>query len=75
MSAILTLDNRSARKIDDENVPKNLNIYFLPLNTIDRHQTAEMGMIARHKVGHESNHLRSLLEMFDAPGGCEHAAK
>lgn len=73
--AILLLDNCSAHKIDEKYVPKNLHILFLPPNVTNRHQPADMGMIAGTKVGYKALYLRALLEIFDAPGGCEHAAE
>ena len=74
-NAILMLDSYFAHKIDEKHVPKNLNIRFLTPNATNRHQPADMGIIAGTKVGNKSHYLRSLLEIFDAPGDCEHAAE
>lgn len=41
----------------------------------DKYAPANMGMIARTKVGYKSHYLYSLLEIFDAPGGYKHAAE
>ena len=75
VNAILLLDNCSAHKIDEKLLPRNLHILFLPHNVTNRHQPADMGMIAGLKVGYKSLYLRTLLEIFDAPGGYEHAAE
>ena len=75
VNAILILDNCTAHKIDEKYLPKHLHILFLPPNVTNRHQPADMGMIAATKVGYKSLYLRTLLEIFDAPGGFEHAAE
>ena len=74
--AILILDNCSAHKIKGSNrLPKKLFIIFLPPNVTNRHQPADMGMIAVLKIGYRMNFLHQLLYIFDAPGGYEAAAK
>ena len=69
--ALLLLDNCSAHKINMELLPDWLKIVFLPPNVTNRHQPADMGMIASLKIGYKINMLTQLLEIFDKEGGCK----
>jgi len=77
VNAILILDtNCPALSVGKSKIPSHLTIKFLPPNVTSQHQPADMGMIAAAlKVGYKSLYLRNLLDIFDAPGGYEHAAK
>ena len=52
-----------------------LKIVFLPPNVTNKHQPADMGMIASLKVGYKTKILMQLLEVFDKEGGYEEAAR
>ena len=75
VNAILILDNCSAHKFDMSMIPVKLTILFLPPNVTNRHQPADMGMIAGLKAGYKSLYLHTLLGIFDTPGGYEKAAE
>ena len=73
-ACILILDNCSAHDVDKNSVPKYLIIIFLPPNVTNRHQPADMGMIASVKVGYRIIMLNELLSIFDSEGGYKEAA-
>ena len=75
VNAILILDDCTAHKIDMSKIPKHLTIKFLPPNVTNRHQPADMGMISSLKAGYKALFLRTLLGIFDTPGGYEIAAE
>jgi DDE superfamily endonuclease len=72
---IMLLDNCSAHKIEESILPPWLHILFLPPNVTNKHQPADMGMIAALKAGYKTKMLSGLLDLFDAPGGYEAAAE
>lgn len=74
---ILLLDNCSAHDIDETKIPNkfiNIIVYFIP-NLTNKHQPASMGMIASLKVGYQIDMLGKLLQIFDANGRYEDAAR
>ena len=70
----MLLDNCTAHYIDKHLYPYLLIILFLPPNVTNRHQPADMGMIAAIKVGYRVNLLGILLALFDVEGGYAAAA-
>ena len=73
--AILLLDNCPAHNVDMTQLPSWLDMIFLPPNMTSNYQPADMGMIASLKMGYKTIMLTKLLEIFDAEGGYEAAAK
>ena len=71
---ILILDNCTAHKIDVSHISDRIIIVFLPKNVTNKHQPADMGMIASLKVGYRVIMLGKLLDVFDQEGGYEKAA-
>ena len=74
VNTILILDNCTVHDIDQSRLPNRLFIKFFPLNVTNRHQPADMGMIAALKAGYKSLYQKKLLAIFDAPQGFECAA-
>ena len=63
---LLLLDNFSTHKgLDKNRLPEKIVIIFFPTNVNNRHQLADMGIIAAMKVGYRAHMLSILLELFD----------
>lgn len=75
---ILLLDNCTAHNMDLDKIKQRyggkLIIFFFPLNVTNKHQPADMGMIAAMKVGYRIIMLTKLLDIFEVDGGYEKAA-
>ena len=67
VNAILILENCTAHDIDQSRLPVHLLIKLFPPNITNRHQPADIGMIAALKAGYKYLYLRELLAIFDAP--------
>jgi hypothetical protein len=73
--AILLLDNFSGQtNLDKSSLPRNLEIMYFPENVTNKHQPADMGIIASLKVGYKISMLEMFLAIFDVEGGYENAA-
>ena len=68
-NAVLILDNYLAHNIDMPNFSPCLTINFLPRYVMNKHQPADMGVIAVLKVGYKSLLLQTFLGGFATTGG------
>ena len=72
---LLLLDNASVQtNLDLSLLPANLHMMYFPPNVTNTHQPADMGMIARLKVGYKLEMLQRLVAIFDLDGGFQQAA-
>jgi hypothetical protein len=73
--ACLLFDNCAVQSnLDFTLLPRNLDIDYFPVNVTNRHQPADMGIIASLKVGYKLSMLEMLLTIFDVEGGYQQAA-
>ena len=73
MKAVLLVENCSAHKIGELDLPNNLKLLFFPANVTSTRYPADMGMVAFIKVGYNIIVLTLLLNIFDSEGGYESA--
>ena len=76
--AILLLENCSVYKLKEDQLlmlPEWLKIVFLPPNSTNRSQPANMGMIASLKIEYKTIMIGKLLDIFDKEGVYEEAAR
>ena len=69
--AVLIMEHFSDNNINMYHLPPHLTTNFLPSNITSQNQPADMGMIVALKVLYNYLYLRDLLNIFDAPVGCE----
>ena len=66
---ILLLDNFSGHEINMIKIPDVIITIFFYNTVTNKHQTADMGMIASLKVGYWLDTLEKLLDIINAKGG------
>ena len=66
---IIMLDNFHTHDIDMSLLPHNITIISIPLNIKNLHHKINTGIILSMKIGYKYFYLRTLLDIFDVPGG------
>ena len=75
MNDLLIVDNCTAHKIEESDIPERLSLLFLLTNLKITRQPAGMGMIASPKVGYKSIMLTFLLRISYKEYGFEAASQ